>query len=484
MYILGIDIGTSKIAGVLLSADENHVYKVCAEPNHADIPSSHSWEKRQDPERIIETATQIIGELKQAAGGIASIGISGQMHGFLYVDAEGRALGPLYTWQDARAAQPLALKNAAGRTALEEIERQTGQTICAGYALATHYYNCLAGLQPKRPYRMISIGAYLGMRLCKVSKACIDPSEAASFGLYSVEKRDFLRKEIIQIWGESDFLPDLVPFYHRVGYEADGIAVFQSLGDNQASFYGALRGLNEPEPGALLLNLGTGGQLSFWECDSKPGEQPDKDGQPGRDSLPGWERRPYPSLMRPGANLLVGATMAGGKAFALLVDLFADILSFFGRPLDRAAIYAALNRLASEPAEERSASADPLKVAPYFYGTRSEPDLCGQIGQINADNLKAVPLIQAFAEAISSELKELFLSAVRAGYFADVAKSEGQKNGLRMIASGNAIRRNPIIRSRIELDFATDLLISELKEEAACGAAWYAWEALQNAQRA
>ena len=31
---------------------------------------------------------------------ITSIGITGQMHGILYVDESGRGLSPLYTWQD------------------------------------------------------------------------------------------------------------------------------------------------------------------------------------------------------------------------------------------------------------------------------------------------------------------------------------------------------------------------------------------------
>ena len=354
--------------------------------------------------------------------------------------------------------------------------RKPGQPICSGYALATHYYNYLNNLQPKEKYQIVSIGAYLGMRLCNVSKACVDPSEAASFGLYSVEKRDF--QGIAALWGEKDFLPEQVPFYHQVGYDRDGVAVFQSLGDNQASFYGALRGLNEPEPGALLLNLGTGGQLSFLqdepECPS------------------GWECRPYPSLIRPDANLLVGATMAGGKSLALLVDFFADILSFFGRPVGHEELYAVLNRLASEPENNvESVQRKPLKVDPYFYGTRSNPDLRGKIGQIDADNFKAEPLIYAFAQAISGELKELLTSAANAGYFgnfidveanSEAMSNKSKGNGLRIIASGNAIRRNPLIRKMIERDFDTKLLISELQEEAACGAAWYAWEALQKSQ--
>lgn len=36
---------------------------------------------------------------------VERIGITGQMHGVLYVDGAGQPVSPLYTWQDGRGSQ-------------------------------------------------------------------------------------------------------------------------------------------------------------------------------------------------------------------------------------------------------------------------------------------------------------------------------------------------------------------------------------------
>ena len=493
MYVLGLDIGTTKIAGVLLPSAGGTPIKVVSQNNSAELPGAHSWERIQDPERIVQIAKQMVADLKQAATGpIQGIGISGQMHGFLYVNLQGRAISPLYTWQDSRAAVAL---DAQGSTAQSLIMQKTGRVIFPGYALASHYYNWLKGLQPQEPYKLVSIGAYLGMQLCsnkQACEACADPSEAASFGLYDIEAQSFFLSDIVRLWGEASFLPRQVPFYHQSGRDADGIAVFQALGDNQASFYGAMRGAGQTQnKGQLLINLGTGGQVSFLLESAKLTETSAERSQaetaqekmaqekmaqaehslsgPQLKDLPHLEPRPYPPKLNSGLNsgphlafdtLLVGTTLAGGKAFDLLADFFADVLAFFGAPLDKNTIYARID--AHTWAESQSASmfkATTVKVEPYFYGTRLNPELRGGISHISPSNLKVESLIFGFAEAIVQELRHLI----------------GNRSiPEQIVGSGNGIRRNGLIRQMIEEIFGAELKISAIAEEAACGAAWYA----------
>ena len=235
MYLLGIDIGTTKIAGVLLF--HNTFVKVLSENNDSALPSIHSWEHLQDPHIILKTAFKIIDQLKREINEpVTSIGISGQMHGFLYVTKEGNACSPLFTWQDSRAAIPLEQDSPV--TAQSFIQERTGHHIFPGYALATHYYNHYKKLVPENAYGIVSIGGYLAMKLSRSAEACIDPSEAASFGLYDIKEQTFVFREIERLYGNIDFLPKLVPFHHRAGFLKDGTPVFSSLGDNQASFYG------------------------------------------------------------------------------------------------------------------------------------------------------------------------------------------------------------------------------------------------------
>ena len=51
----------------------------------------------QDPERIWMLVSNALQELVEMHGKPCGIGLTGQMHGMLYVDETGRAVSPLYT---------------------------------------------------------------------------------------------------------------------------------------------------------------------------------------------------------------------------------------------------------------------------------------------------------------------------------------------------------------------------------------------------
>ena len=439
MYILGIDIGTTKIAGVLLEVPGNRVVNVISRESGADLASAHDWEKIQDPELIVETAGSIIGELKDSAEEkVACIGISSQMHGFLYLNEAGQSISPLYTWQDSRAALPA---DPSGETVRDIIKGKTGKSIFSGYALATHYYNNLKELQPAEPYQIASIGCYLGMGLCGLKKASVDPSEGASFGLYDQDEGSFYLEDVMTLWGCADFLPRPVPFFHQMGNDGEGVPVFQSLGDNQASFYGTMQGRDEK----ILMNLGTGGQVSLL-TDQVP------------ETLGGLEIRPYPEK-----KLVVGSTLAGGKTFDLLVDFFSDVLSFFGKPLSRKEMYGIIDRAKFKQPP------NPLRVDPFFNGTRQNPDIRGAVRNIDLENLNTANMLCGFAEAMVKELRDLLCAN-------GLDRQELLSAGI--VGSGNGIRRNPLVCRLIETLFGCRLFISGLREEAACGAALYALEGM------
>lgn len=80
---------------------------------------------------------ELIQELRIQYPDIKGIGLSGQMHGILYVDAEGLAVSPLYTWQDMRGS--LLYKDGISYAAY--LSGQTGFPLSTGFGLVTHYYN-------------------------------------------------------------------------------------------------------------------------------------------------------------------------------------------------------------------------------------------------------------------------------------------------------------------------------------------------------
>ncbi len=436
MYYIGIDIGTTKIAGILAAFPSGKVLKVLSQGNDATLAPSSPWENLQDPLRIWEIVQEILATLKaEGRGDVGGIGISSQMHGFLYTGKGGEALSPLFTWQDSRGAQILR----DGKSATELILEKTGQVVHSGYALASHYYNSQKGLTPEGPFKIASIGGFLTMKLTGNREPFIDPSEGASFGLYNSAGEDFHRGAIQQLWGEDSFLPETVGFHHCAGKDKEGVAVYQSLGDNQASFLGAVE---EPE-GTLLINMGTGGQLSFVADPFKI------------TSLPSMEIRPFPQK-----DLVVGSSLAGGKSFEILVNFFEGTLAFFGQSFTREEVYRRIDEGCREVHES------PLEVRPFFNGARGNPKLKGSIHHIDLHNFCPENLIYAFAKAILWELREIF----------DSNGIEEKMDLKRVVASGNGVKKNPLVKEFIKRLFPGEFSLSEVDEDAAYGAALYTYQ--------
>ena len=101
MKYIGIDIGTSSICGVVAEY-RNQVLDSITLENNTNIKSLKTWEKVQDPEKILSLAAEIINTFCSRYNDIKGIGVTGQMHGILYVDQNGNSLSPLFTWQDGR----------------------------------------------------------------------------------------------------------------------------------------------------------------------------------------------------------------------------------------------------------------------------------------------------------------------------------------------------------------------------------------------
>ena len=96
MYAAGIDVGTTTVCGVLLDAKSGRVERVITLDNDASFPGKR-FEDLQDPERIWELAEGIYRDFRRDYPKLSCIGFTGQMHGILYVNREGRAVSPLFT---------------------------------------------------------------------------------------------------------------------------------------------------------------------------------------------------------------------------------------------------------------------------------------------------------------------------------------------------------------------------------------------------
>ena len=150
MQAIGIDIGTTSICGVVIDMESGELLSSVSRDSNAFIDNTEDWEKIQSVERIISVSNEILESL--ITDQTAVIGVTGQMHGILYIDGCGKAVSPLYTWQDGRGN-----REYKGTTYAEFLKS------CSGYGNVTDFYNRENGLVPKEAVGFCTIHDYFVM---------------------------------------------------------------------------------------------------------------------------------------------------------------------------------------------------------------------------------------------------------------------------------------------------------------------------------
>ena len=129
-YVLGVDLGTSGTKTVLF--DETGRAAASALREYPLYQPQNGWAE-QDPDDWWRAARDTIREVIEGSGvqpaDIVSLGISGQMHGLVMTDGEGRPLGRSILWCDGRTgAQCEELTRRVGRERLIAISANPALT--------------------------------------------------------------------------------------------------------------------------------------------------------------------------------------------------------------------------------------------------------------------------------------------------------------------------------------------------------------------
>ena len=131
-HFIGIDIGTSGTKTLLVNAQGEVVAAASAEyPAYAPKPL---WSE-QDPadwwRATCQTVQAVLAKGKVQAADVKGVGLSGQMHGGVFLDAEGQVLRRAILWNDCRTAAECAeLTQKVGAKRLIEI---AGNPAYAGF---------------------------------------------------------------------------------------------------------------------------------------------------------------------------------------------------------------------------------------------------------------------------------------------------------------------------------------------------------------
>lgn len=433
MTAIALDIGTTKICAIAVDSDTGEVLEVLSADN-AFMLSGNAWERIQDPNRIMEIADNLCGALIRKYSPIACIGLTGQMHGILYLNRSGEAVSPLYTWQDQSGALPYKdhLSYAAYLT------ENSPYRMATGFGLTTCFYHVHTGQLPPETCKLCTIHDYVAMRLAGKTEPVMHPSNAASLGFFNLSVSGFDREVISRFGLDARWLPDIIAANGIIGETREGIPVCVAIGDNQASFLGSA-GVDK---GSMLTNIGTGSQVSVLY----DGIQAPENSQ--------LEVRPYLE----GMNLLAGSPLCGGSAYALLERFFREVIRMAGIEVESAYPYmdALLSR--EEPVK------NPLLVSTRFSGTRLNPHERGKIENIGLDNFTPLAMMIGFMNGMAQELYELAQPVLSGGDFC-----------LRhLVAAGNGVRKNPTMRSILSDKFGLPVKVPLHREETAFGAALFA----------
>ena len=422
---VGIDIGTTTISITVIDLQSKKQLEVFSVPHNSYVEKSVLCE--QSVSVIIDKAEGLLNLVCKSYPGVVSIGITGQMHGILYLNGEGEAVSNLINWQDKRA--DILMQNGVNTCQL--IEEITGEKIFTGYGISTHYYNLLNGLVPKEACIFCSIMDYFAMRLCNLKKPLIHVSVAASFGFFDADKGCFKLDKLSLLKIDQAFLPIVTAHNDLLGTWKK-IPVFVAIGDNQASFLGSVKDNRE----SLLVNIGTGSQISAVVDNALP--------------IGDIECRPLINSDK----LVCGAALCGGSADALLESFFRSYSEFVG--MGNGSQYASLNGLAAKAYDNGEI---PLSVSTTFCGKRSDPFCRGAIEGIDVNNFTPSALALGVINGMCDELYKLYCDA------------NVKRNSI--VASGGALRKNITLKKVMEDKFGMPVSLSGITEEAATGAALF-----------
>jgi sugar (pentulose or hexulose) kinase len=453
--IVSIDLGTSKITSLALDASTGTILARASAQNDANItPELDRGRGRSewDAERIVTIGCQCLRGVAQQLGSrrpeVAGIGITGQQHGCVVVDSDLRPLTPLINWQDKRGhdsmpGTPRSYLDVAREWLGDKTPPRTGCRLFPGFSGLTLFWLKQNGLLPTAS-RACFIMDLFGARLADCAPVT-EPSCAGSSGVLNVQSRRWDVEAIRALDLPLELFPEIREANQPIGplceqmAEATGLPartpVFAPIGDHQASFLGSLRDFHKD----VLVNVGTGAQVAVYT-----------EGHRFADPV---ELRPFPVRH----NLLSNVGLAGGWSYQTLENFFRRICREVFQVDCDAPVYERLNELSAAVA----AGCDGLVCDPHFSGTRAVPGARGAFAGVTPQNMTPGHFARAVMEGMARSLRD--------GY-RYLSVSENRLRG-RLVAAGNALRENAVLRESVEIEFGQRLSFTCHREEAAFGAA-------------
>jgi xylulokinase len=390
--LLGLDVGTGGSRALIV--DDAGRVVAAASSDHAPFRSPRTgWAEQEAPDwwRASQDAIRrVLADSSIEPAAIRAVGLTGQMHGAVLLDATGNVLRPSIIWCDQRTEQECAwLESTIGARRLIELTANpalTNFTLTRLLWVRSHepglWGRVRHVLLPKDYVRFRMSGEY-----------ATDVADASGTLLLDVARRTWSPDMMDQASIDGRLLPAVFEspeICARVSPEAagatgipEGTAIVAGAGDQAA---GAI-GMGITRPGAVSVTIGTSGVV--FAATDRPATDPQGRLHTFCHAVPGrWH--------------VMGVTQAAGLSLRWFRDQFASGQGASPTPLS-------YDELSREAADAPPGS-DGVLWAPYLMGERTphcDPNVRAALIGLAANHGRG-HIIRAVMEGVAFSLRDSF----------------------------------------------------------------------------
>ncbi|AQL37349.1 xylulokinase [Pseudomonas syringae] len=434
---LGIDCGTQGTKVLVLNAESGKVLGEGSAPH--SLISDHNGRREQDVQQWLDALQQATRDALAQAGvsgqQIQGIGVSGQQHGLVLLDALGEVLRPAKLWCDTESApenQRLLDYLGGAQGSLQRL----GLVIAPGYTVSKLLWTKEQHPQVfERIDKVLLPHDYLNYWL--TGRCCTEFGDASGTGYFNVRSREWdlpLLAHIDPSGRLGNALPQLLEADAPIGKLLPDIARLLGLnpdalvssggGDNMM---GAI-GTGNIQPGLITMSLGSSGTVYAYGDEVRVSEH--ESVATFCSSSGGW--------------LPLICTMNLTNATTAIRELFALNIKDFNEAIAQAPI-----------------GAEGVLILPFFNGERvpAMPDATASIVGLDSTNLTQANLCRAVVEGTTFGLR----------YGLDLLSDSGIKSEkIRLIGGGS---KSAVWRQIVADIMNTPVICTLQPEAAALGAA-------------
>lgn len=377
MIALGIDCGTQSLKTVALDGDTGEILASASRayglveglpPGHLEQDPETWWQALQD------TVTEVVAALGPRRGDVAALGVSGQQHGFVPLDAGHAVIRPAKLWCDtSTAAQCGEIRAALGGR--EAVIGLVGNDMLPGFTAPKILW--LKQNEPSNYARLAHVALphdFLNLRL--TGNLRMEYGDASGTALFEVRRRVWSPEVGAVIDGSlAEKLPAVGSSRCACGMLSAGLGRRWGLGEVTVSAGGgdnmmAAIGTGNVRPGGVTASLGTSGTI--FACAEKPVVDPGGEIAAFCDSDDHW----LPLLCT------MNVTVA--------TELFRIMFGWDHARMDA--------EISSVPP-----GADGLAFLPYLQGERTPnlPHGCGVLHGMNTSNTTPAHVARAVMEGVT-----------------------------------------------------------------------------------